>query len=124
MNTITYLVIAIPEGDGTYGWTKPESFAVAQQLLEFLYAGKFSGEQIMGSFMAGYRNAVTGEINHIFCDSLRNLLGDRFEAGFAPQYVEQMSGAVTDLSCKWALTENPQAVLTGWGLEPVPSEAP
>jgi len=118
---ITHLVIAIPEGDGTYGWTKPESYATAQELLYALYAGRVSREGCMQNWVL-MRKVEGNEPVHVFCDSARNLLGDRFLMGMAPAYVAEMAGAVTDEMCRWGMTEDPQALLASWGVEAVPVE--
>ena len=126
---ITQLVIAIPQGSETNGWLKPESYALTHALLDTLYSGRVSSDEIMQvCFVDNYRDPVTGERYHVFIDSLKNILGERYDAGMTPVYVQQMAGAVTDPTCRWTMTERP-AIFVGsaeelgrWGIEPFDPE--
>jgi len=121
---IAYVIVTLPETGSTNGWTYAPSYELTGYMLAELYAGRFTAAQVMGSFVAGYTNAQ-GQTVHVFCDSAQNMLGDRVTwNGYVPHLLSQLTPAITDQTCKWGITLNPQAWLAANQIYAKPEEQP
>jgi hypothetical protein len=119
---IAYVVVTLPETGSTNGWNFAPSYMFTGAMLEQLYANRFAAEQIMGSFVTGYTNAA-GQDVHVFCDSAQNILGDRVHwSGYVPYLLQQLGPAITDPTCKWGITMDPQAWMTANQIYAKPQE--